>query len=145
MINFAQAQYLVLLLLVPLFFVAYAVMRHFRRKRLERLGEKDLVSGLMPSVSSSKAWVRVTLFSLAFFFFVIGLSLTIIFKGHYMDSEIGENRHMKERGIRCASQQMREEEAQLRQGAVRSGTDSCTTGCASCTAAACPQQHPKTH
>lgn len=74
MINFAQAQYLVLLLLVPLFFVAYAVMRHFRRKRLERLGEKDLVSGLMPSVSSSKAWVRVTLFSLAFFFFVIGLS-----------------------------------------------------------------------
>lgn len=78
-------------------------------------------------------------------FFVIGLSLTIIFKGHYMDSEIGENRHMKERGIRCASQQMREEEAQLRQGAVRSGTDSCTTGCASCAAAACPQQHPETH
>lgn len=74
MINFAQAQYLVLLLLVPLFFVAYAVMRYFRRKRLERLGEKNLVSGLMPSVSSSKAWVRVTLFSLAFFFFVIGLS-----------------------------------------------------------------------
>ncbi|RHO70481.1 hypothetical protein DW082_07730 [Alistipes sp. AF48-12] len=31
-------------------------------------------------------------------FFVIGLSLTIIFKGHYMDSEIGENRHMKKRG-----------------------------------------------
>lgn len=47
-------------------------------------------------------------------FFVIGLSLTIIFKGHYMDSEIGENRHMKKRGIRCAAQQMRAEEENLR-------------------------------
>ena len=40
-------------------------------------------------------------------FFVVGMSLTIIFKGHYMESEIGENRHMKARGIRCASQQLR--------------------------------------
>lgn len=32
--------------------------------------------------------------------------MTIIFKGHYMESEIGENRHMKARGIRCASQQL---------------------------------------
>lgn len=47
-------------------------------------------------------------------FFVVGMSLTIIFKGHYMESEIGENRHMKARGIRCASQQLREEEAALR-------------------------------
>lgn len=39
-------------------------------------------------------------------FFVVGMSLTIIFKGHYMESEIGENRHMKARGIRCASQQL---------------------------------------
>ena len=47
-------------------------------------------------------------------FFVVGMSLTIIFKGHYMDSEIGENRHMKKRGIRCAAQQMRAEEENLR-------------------------------
>ena len=47
-------------------------------------------------------------------FFVVGMSLTIIFKGYYMESEIGENRHMKARGIRCASQQLREEEAALR-------------------------------
>lgn len=79
-------------------------------------------------------------------FFVVGLSLTIIFKGHYMDSEIGENRHMKERGIRCASQQMREEEVQLRQGAATPNTENCATaGCASCTATTCSQQHPKTH
>ena len=74
MINFAQAQYLILLLLVPFFFVAYAVMRHFRKRRLSRLGDPVLVRELMPSVSSSKGWVRVTLFAVAFFFFVIGLS-----------------------------------------------------------------------
>ena len=74
MINFAQAQYLFLILLIPLFFIAYALMRHFRKKRLKKLGDRELVSGLMPSVSSSKGWVRITLFSLAFFFFAIGLS-----------------------------------------------------------------------
>ena len=74
MINFAQAQYLILLLLVPLFFVVYAVMRHFRKRRLAKLGDLVLVKELMPSVSSSKGWVRVTLFALAFFFFIIGLS-----------------------------------------------------------------------
>ncbi len=74
MINFAQAHYLILLLLVPLFFVAYALMRHFRNRRLRKFGDEDLVKELMPSVSGSKGWVRLTLFAMAFFFFVIGLS-----------------------------------------------------------------------
>ena len=74
MINFAQAQFLILLLLVPLFFIAYAVMRHFRKRRLEKFGDRELVGELMPSVSASKGWVRVTLFAIAFFFFTIGLS-----------------------------------------------------------------------
>lgn len=96
-------------------------------------------------MSSGLLIFLITLGAVAFF--VIGLSLTIIFKGHYMDSEIGENQHMKERGIRCASQQMREEEALLRQGAAApsNATNCSTTGCASCTAAACPQQHSETH
>lgn len=74
MINFAQAQFLILLLLVPLFFIAYAVMRHFRKRRLEKFGDRELVGELMPSVSASKGWVRLTLFAIAFFFFTIGLS-----------------------------------------------------------------------
>ena len=74
MINFAQPQYLLLIFLIPLFFAAYALMLHFRKRRLRRFGDGALVSGLMPSVSSAKGWVRITLFSLAFFFFAIGLS-----------------------------------------------------------------------
>ena len=70
-------------------------------------------------------------------FFVVGMSLTIIFKGHYMESEIGENRHMKARGIRGASQQLREEEAALR-GDSSADDGACSSGsCSSCTAASC--------
>lgn len=74
MVNFAQAQYLLLLLLVPLFFVFHAVMLRFRRRRIRRFGDEQLVKGIMPSYSASKGWVRVSLFAIAFFFFTIGLS-----------------------------------------------------------------------
>ncbi len=47
-------------------------------------------------------------------FFVVGLSLTIMIKGHYMKSEIGDNENMRKRGIKCASQQIRDEERALR-------------------------------
>lgn len=74
MINFAQPQYLLLILLIPLFFVSYVLMRYFRRRRIRKFGDERLVSGIMPSVSRSKGWVRLVLFSLAFFFFSIGMS-----------------------------------------------------------------------
>lgn len=74
MINFAQPQYLLLIFLIPLFFVSYVLMRHFRRKRIGKFGDERLVRGIMPSVSSSKGWVKLVLFSLAFFFFSIGMS-----------------------------------------------------------------------
>lgn len=74
MIFFAQAQYLYLLLIVPILPIVYAVVRRLRRRRLRKLGEERLVEELMPSRSSSKPWWRVVIFSLAFAFFVIGLS-----------------------------------------------------------------------
>lgn len=74
MINFAQAQYLILLLLIPFFFVVFAVIMSMRNKRIRKFGDQQLVERMMPSWSRSKAWVRLTLFSIGFFFFVIGLS-----------------------------------------------------------------------
>ena len=48
-------------------------------------------------------WVVVLLFSVgAVLLFVVGLSLTLIVKGHHIDGEISTNRHMRERGITCA-------------------------------------------
>lgn len=43
-------------------------------------------------------------------FFLVGMSLTIIFKGHFVESEIADNPNMQKLGIKCASQQMREQE-----------------------------------
>lgn len=74
MINFASAQYLFLLLLIPVFFILYAVMLRLRRRRIKNFGDPLLVSQIMPSYSKGKGWVRVTLFAIAFFFFAIGLS-----------------------------------------------------------------------
>lgn len=73
MINFANSQFIFLLILIPLFFVIYGISRRLRRRRIARFGDPKLVEQLMPSSSKAKGWVRVSLFSIAFFFFVIGL------------------------------------------------------------------------
>lgn len=52
-------------------------------------------------------------------FFVIGLSLTLIFKGHHIDSEIATNKNMQRLGIKCAVQESRED----------TGTDCADIGC----------------
>jgi Ca-activated chloride channel family protein len=74
MINFAQAQYLLLILLIPVFFLLQALVLKLRRRRIRRFGDEELVRQLMPSYSVSRIWVKLTLFSIGFFFFVIGLS-----------------------------------------------------------------------
>ena len=72
--TFAHADYLLLLLLVPVVPVVQAVVLKLRARRIRRFGDEALVAKLMPSYSKAKAWVRTSLFSLAFFFFVIALS-----------------------------------------------------------------------
>lgn len=74
MINFAQAQYLLLLLLIPFFFLFQALFQSLRKRRLRKFGDEKLVSALMPSYSRGKLWLRTSLFALGFFFLVIGLS-----------------------------------------------------------------------
>ena len=74
MILFAQYRYLLLLLLVPVILIAHALKLRGRRKRVERFGDSALVEELMPSYSKAKGWLRTILYSLAFFFFVIGLA-----------------------------------------------------------------------
>lgn len=74
MIHFAQAQYLLLLILVPFFFVIQALVLKLRQRRIRKFGDESLVSRLMPSYSEGKTWIRLTLFSIGFIFFIIGLS-----------------------------------------------------------------------
>ena len=74
MIHFASAQYLLLLLLIPFFFVIQKIVLVLRRRRIRKFGDESLVNQLMPSYAKGKVWVRLSVFSVGFFFFVIGLS-----------------------------------------------------------------------
>lgn len=74
MIIFANYQFLWLLLLIPLFFVFQIVRMAIRKRRIRKFGDEALVKELMPSWSKARSWVRCVLYSLAFLFFVIGLS-----------------------------------------------------------------------
>jgi len=78
MIYFAQPLYLWFLLLVPLIPIAYGVGRWLRRRRVRSLGDEGLVRQLMPHWSGAKGWVRTVLFTLAFFFFVVGAARPVI-------------------------------------------------------------------
>ena len=74
MIYFAQSQYLLLLVLVPVFLALYGLARYLRKKKIRRFGDEELVRRLMPSYSGAKGWIRAILFVTAFFFFVIGMA-----------------------------------------------------------------------
>ena len=74
MLVFASYRFLWLLLLVPLIPALYAVALALRNRRIRRFGDPKMVAHLMPHYSRAKGWVRIILFTLAFFFFVIGLS-----------------------------------------------------------------------
>ncbi len=74
MINFASAQYLLLLVLIPVFVILQMVVLRLRKRRIRRFGDEKLVSEMMPSYSIAKTWLRHAFFLTGFFFFVIGLS-----------------------------------------------------------------------
>ncbi|MFA5713329.1 MAG: VWA domain-containing protein [Bacteroidales bacterium] len=74
MIQFAQPQYLLLIFLIPLLFIANGFKNRARKRRIDRLGERRLVLDLMPALSFARNWIKLSLFSVAFLFFVVGLA-----------------------------------------------------------------------
>ena len=61
-------------------------------------------------------------------FFALAMSLTYLFKGHHIESEISTNKNMQSMGIKCAVQETRED-----MGLNDCDTDSiCSGNCAGC-------------
>lgn len=63
--------------------------------------------------------------------FMLGMSITLIFKGHNIKSEIGENPEMRKRGIQCTAEWMRrhemgDEECGSLPGCAEGGCRSCS-------------------
>mgnify|MGYP005802671937 CR=1 FL=1 len=64
-------------------------------------------------------------------FFVVAMSLTLIFKGHNIKSEISENENMRERGIKCVIQETRELDNEMYGSSC--DVNVCGGDCSSCT------------
>lgn len=75
--------------------------------------------------------------------FALGMSITLIFKGHNLESDVGTNRHMKQKGIKCASHQFRLEERQWRKRNDPKQKELMTCGgdqaCSTCTPIDCQE------
>ena len=74
MVHLAQIEYLLIIALIPLLFLLQGVMQYRKRKALRRFGDPALVGRLSPRVSTRRALVKLTLYSVALFFFAIGLA-----------------------------------------------------------------------
>lgn len=59
--------------------------------------------------------------------FVLGMSLTLMIKGHNIDSEISTNKNMQKLGIKCAVQESREDSGQ-----TDCNDDACSGNCSAC-------------
>ena len=67
--------------------------------------------------------------------FVVGMSLTLMFKGHFIDPEISTNKNMQRLGSKCAVQESREDSGQ---------TDCVTAGCSG-NCSACDIEEQRIH
>ncbi len=74
MIQIAQAEYLLLLLLVPLLIVINIINIYIRKRKIKKLGDYTLLKHLMPRVSIFRGWLKLILICFAIIFFAIGLS-----------------------------------------------------------------------
>ena len=73
--------------------------------------------------------------------FVLAMSLTLIFKGHHIDSEISTNDNLRKLGFKCAVPETREQMAGLEDCASEPG---CAGICAACTPEAAAAVHGST-
>ena len=75
-------------------------------------------------------WLAVVGISvLAVAFLMLGMSLALFFKGHFLDNDISTNHNMRKMDIKCAVQQSRIDQQGVNCHAPNSG---CYDSCAAC-------------
>jgi hypothetical protein len=79
------------------------------------------------------AWSVVLLCAVgAVAFFVVGMSLTLMIKGHHIDSEIATNKNMQRLGIKCAVHETREADGSAACSDSGGSLPGCTGNCGAC-------------
>lgn len=74
MIQCVNPIFLLLAVCSPLLLVVMALVMWRRKKRIEAIGDPELVGALMPSYSKARLWVRMVFIVLGLFFLLVGLS-----------------------------------------------------------------------
>ncbi len=74
MFRFEHPYLLYLLLLIPLLWILQIWITQVRKKRLKAIIDEDLKSGLIPMVSSAKAWLKLSVYTLAFATLILGIA-----------------------------------------------------------------------
>lgn len=74
MLQFANSEYLLLILFIPFLFLFYFLSRRANRLRLAKYGDIVLIKKLIPDFSSGKGWFKIVLLSLSLFFLSLGLA-----------------------------------------------------------------------
>ena len=78
-------------------------------------------------------WLIVVLCAVAAVgLFVLGMSLTLMIKGHHIDSEISTNKNMQRLGIKCAVQEPREADGHADCSDSGKTPPGCSGNCGAC-------------
>ncbi|MDR2026927.1 MAG: VWA domain-containing protein, partial [Prevotellaceae bacterium] len=73
MVEFKNLYFAWMFLVIPLLPLFYGLSVYFRRKRLSRFGDIQLIQPLMPLASRFRGWIKIAVICIALFFFVIAL------------------------------------------------------------------------
>jgi len=74
MIRFEHLEYLNALYILPVLVIVFWLAMRWRRKALQRFGEKDLLNHLIPDISRYKHQIKFTFLLLAVAFLIVGLA-----------------------------------------------------------------------
>ncbi|MDR1553296.1 MAG: VWA domain-containing protein [Prevotellaceae bacterium] len=74
MFRFAQSEYLLLLLIIPVLIIVYILWSIRKRQLLSKIGNVNLLSQLMPDVSQRRGWFKLMLLCFAIFSVVVALA-----------------------------------------------------------------------
>jgi Ca-activated chloride channel family protein len=74
MLRFAHIEILYALAAVPLLIILFVAVRRWKKKALARLGDRDVITRIIPDVSFSRPTLKFILFIIAYAILIIGLA-----------------------------------------------------------------------
>lgn len=74
MLRFAHIEFLYALAAVPLLIILFVAVRRWKKKALARLGDREVISRIMPDVSFSRPTLKFIFFIVAYAMLIIGLA-----------------------------------------------------------------------